>query len=187
MTSHITINTQRLRLRSLNAADSSNIENAAKNKAIADTMISIPHPYPKGEALNFIKHRIDEFNLNKSFTYVIETKENNNFCGITEVRDIDQEHYQGEVSFWLSEESWGKGYMSEVVKSVTEYCFTQTNLNRLYAYHMLRNPASGKVLKKNGFTHEGTLRQRVYKLNKFEDVALWGILKSDYKNAVVNL
>jgi len=95
------------------------------------------------------------------------------------VRDIDQEHAQGELSFWLAIQAWGNGYMGEVVEAVVNYCFRNLELNRLYGYHMMRNPASGRTLEKSGFTKEGVLRQRVIKLGVFEDVALWAILYSD--------
>ena len=63
---------------------------------------------------------------------------------------------------------------------VVQFGFKALNLNRLYAYHMLRNPASGKILEKNGFTQEGLLRQRVIKWGRFEDVALWAILRKEW-------
>jgi len=60
------------------------------------------------------------------------------------------------------------------------YGFEVLGLNRLYAYHMTRNPASRRVLEKNGFRKEGVLRQRVRKWGKFEDVALWAFLREDW-------
>lgn len=70
--------------------------------------------------------------------------------------------------------------MIEVVQAVVRYGLETLGLNRLYACHMLRNPASGRVLEKNGFRQEGLLRQRVKKWGQFEDVLLWAILKQDW-------
>ena len=100
------------------------------------------------------------------------------------MRDIDREHLQGELSFWLAIEAWGRGYMSEVVQAMVRYGFEDLSLNRLYAYQMLRNPASGRVLEKNGFRQEGLLRQRVRKWEQFEDVALWAILRQEWQDAL---
>lgn len=102
------------------------------------------------------------------------------FCGLIEIRKINREHSQGELSFWLTAETWGQGYMIEVVQAVVRYGLETLGLNRLYACHMLRNPASGRVLEKNGFRQEGLLRQRVRKWGQFEDVLLWAILKQDW-------
>ncbi len=80
----------------------------------------------------------------------------------------------------LAVEAWGQGYMSEVVQAVVRYTFEGLALNRLFAYHMLRNPASGRVLEKNGFKQEGLLRQRVKKWGRFEDVALCALLRQEW-------
>ncbi|NET34427.1 MAG: GNAT family N-acetyltransferase [Cyanothece sp. SIO1E1] len=47
------------------------------------------------------------------------------------------------------------------------YNFEQLGLNRIYAHHMVRNPASGRVLQKLGMVREGIMRQRVRK---------WGVM-----------
>ena len=50
------IDTPRLRLRPLVPADAPALQRAAAARAIADTMISVPHPCPPGEAARFIAH-----------------------------------------------------------------------------------------------------------------------------------
>ena len=52
-------------------------------------------------------------------------------------------------------------------------------LNRIHAHHMLRNPASGRVLEKIGMKQEGILRERVRKWGVFEDVAVLSILRKE--------
>jgi ribosomal-protein-alanine N-acetyltransferase len=74
--------------------------------------------------------------------------------------------------------------MSDVVQEVVRYAFEDFGLNRLYAYHMTRNPASGRILEKNGFKQEGLLHQRVRKWGQFEDVALWAILRQEWQDAL---
>ena len=49
-----TLETERLILRPLVFTDASLIQKFASNRQIADTMISIPHPYPDGEAERYI-------------------------------------------------------------------------------------------------------------------------------------
>ena len=174
------IETQRLQLRPLKRSDTSAIQKAASTREVADTMISLPHPYPAGEAEQYIARQQVEREAGRSVTFIIEQKAERGFCGVTEVRDIDHEHLQGELSFWLAIEAWGRGYMSEVVQAVVRYGFEVLSLNRLYAYHMLRNPASGRILEKNGFKQEGLLHQRVRKWGQYEDVALWAILRQEW-------
>lgn len=176
-----TLVTSRLRIRPIEPSDAPAIQKAAGAREIADTMISLPHPYPAGEAERYIARQVVETAEGDSVTFVIERKEQGNFWGLIEVRRIDREHSIAELSFWLCVEAWGRGYMSEAILAVLRYIFEDLHLNRLYAYHMMRNPACGRVLQKNGFSQEGLLRQRVRKWGRFEDVALWAILRPNWK------
>lgn len=180
MAAQPTLETVRLILRPLNSADAPSIQEKVSVRAIADTTISIPHPYPNGEVERYITRQLDASEVGHSVTFGIECKSLEEICGILEVREIEQEHAQAELSFWVAAEFWGQGYMSEALKPVIAFGFNHLSLNRLYAYHMLRNPGSGKVLQKNGFVQEGVLRQRVRKWGVFEDVALWAMLRKDW-------
>lgn len=176
------LKTQRLQIRPLELRDTSAIQQAADNRRIADTMISLPHPYPSNEAERYFeRHRIER-EAERAVSFTIEHKEKGWFFGLVEIRDIDREHSLGELSFWLAVEAWGKGYMTEVVRAAVRYGFHGLDLNRLYAYQMVRNPASGRVLEKNAFKQEELLRQRVRKWGKFEDVALWAILRHEWQD-----
>ena len=172
----------RLQLRPLERSDTIAIQRSAGNREIADTMISLPHPYPADEAERYFARQQAEQKAGRAVTFAIEHKAKGRFCGLVEVRDINHEHSLGELSFWLAVEAWGRGYMTEAVRAVVRYGFEDLGLNRLYAYHMLRNPASARVLEKNGFKQEGLLRQRVRKWGKFEDVALWAILQQEWQD-----
>lgn len=183
MLAHTKLETARLVLRPLTLADAPAIQRLARDRAIADTMISLPHPYPEGEAENYITRRITDQERH-SVAFAIESKLEKLVSGVIEIRDIDREHSVAELSFWLGIEAWGRGYMSEALPSVLRFGFDDLHLNRLHAYHMVRNPASGKVLKKNGFIQEGVLRQRVRKWEVFEDVVLLAILIQDWKRDV---
>ncbi len=173
----------RLQLRPLERSDSLAIQRSAGNREISDTMISIPHPYPTDEALRYCARQQDERKAGRAVTFVIELKAEGAFGGLVELRGIDREHLLGELSFWLDVGAWGHGYMTEAVRAIVRYGFEDLGLNRLFAYHMVRNPASGRVLEKNGFKQEGLLRQRVRKWGKFEDVALWAILQKEWQES----
>lgn len=177
------LETPRLRLRPLESSDAQAIQQAASVREIADTMISLPHPYPDGEAERYIAQQQTERGDGRSVTFSVEKKTVGGFIGLVEIRNIDREHSEGELSFWMAVEAWGQCFMSEVVKIIVQYGLECLDLNRLYAYHMLRNPASGRVLEKNGFKQEGVLRQRVRKWGEFEDVALWAILQQEWQNS----
>ena len=148
-------------------------------RAVADTMISIPHPYPGGEAERYVAAQAAALAEGRAVAFAIVERAAARLCGVAEVRDIDREHGQAELSFWLTPAVWGRGYMTECVGALVRYGFDDLGLNRLYAHHMVRNPASGRVLAANGFRQEGVLRQRVRKWGRYEDVVLWAVLAGD--------
>jgi [ribosomal protein S5]-alanine N-acetyltransferase len=84
------------------------------------------------------------------------------------------------MGFWIGSDWWGQGYATEAARSVLRFAFEGLGLNRVYAHHMVRNPASGRVMKKIGMKQEGVLRQRVRKWGVFEDVVILAILRADW-------
>ena len=93
---------------------------------------------------------------------------------------IDQISNLAELGYWIRKEEWNKGYCTEAGKSIIQFGFEHLNLNKIYADHMARNPASGKVLEKLGFKKEGHLKQHFKKWDIYEDIAVYGLCRSDY-------
>ncbi|MGF1489857.1 MAG: GNAT family N-acetyltransferase [Prochloraceae cyanobacterium] len=169
----------RLILRPFAIEDATVLTNLAGSKEIADTTISIPHPYRLDYAKNWIAKHSISFAEKTSVHFAIEIKETSQLIGSIELRDLDREHLQGELSLWIAKYFWGQGFATEAAKTILNYGFDRLNLNRISAYHMVRNLNSGKVLKKIGMKREGLLRQRVKKWGKFEDVLMYAIIAPD--------
>ena len=71
--------------------------------------------------------------------------------------------------------------MTEALSRVIDYAFDSMEINRIEAQHELTNPSSGRVMEKCGMKKEGVLRQRLYNKGKFVDVALYAIVRSDWR------
>ena len=93
---------------------------------------------------------------------------------------INKKHDIAELGYWIGKEYWNQGYCSETVKTMISFAFEEIHLNKIYAYFLCRNLASGKVLVKNGFVKEGFFKQHVKYNDKYEDVKCFSLLKSDY-------
>lgn len=110
--------------------------------------------------------------------YVSDDQEGS-VIGAAELRGIDLVHRQAEASFWLRRENWGRVTGFEGPPPADPDRVRPAPLNRVYAYHMARNPASGAVMAHCGFQSEGCLRERVWKLDRSEDAMPWSRLASD--------
>ena len=157
-------------------ADASNLARAGNHPAIASTMISLPSPFTTKDAEAWIADLAERSDLDG---YLIIDRAQNALIGAAELRDIDQMHRQAEVSFWLTPACWGRGFASAALLKLVRIAFDHHGLNRVYAFHMARNPASGRVMAKCGFHLEGRLRQRVWKDRRSEDAILWSRLLND--------
>ena len=168
-----TLFTSRLLLRPFAEADAARLAELGGDRAIADTTISVPHPFTRSFASSWIARR--NLAADRQLTRAICHRDNAELVGYVGVVDMDREHALGELSFWVGRPFWGTGIASEAATAIVELAFGELELNRLQAYHMVRNPASGRVLEHLGFQHEGLLRQRVRKWGVFEDVVICGL------------
>ncbi len=156
--------------------DARSLARAGDHLEVSATMISIPSPFTLQDAKGWIASIESHPNTDG---YLISREIDDLVIGAAELRDIDAEHRQAEVSFWLTPKTWGLGYASSALVQLVQIGFERHRLNRIYAYHMARNPASGRVMAKCGFHFEGCLRQRVWKLGRTEDAMLWSRLVVD--------
>ena len=79
--------------------------------------------------------------------------------------------------FWLAEAQWGRGIVSAAVALVVAHAFDAMGAERVQAYVYDWNPASRRVLEKNGFEQEGRLRRAVYKDGRWGDCWVYGRLR----------
>ena len=67
----------------------------------------------------------------------------------------------------------------QALSAMVSFCFTSTELKRLWAEVDVRNVASQRILEKSGFTREGLIRQGKM-VNTWCDYYIYGILDSDW-------
>jgi len=173
-----TLDTARLTLRPFRAADAPEVRRLAGARAIADTALNIPHPYPDGAAEAFISFTHAEYEAGEGATFAVVEQAGGALVGACGLR-INARFAHAEMGYWIAEHAWGRGYATEAAGAVLRYAFTQRGLHRVFAHHLTRNPSSGRVLQKIGMRREGLLRGHVRKGDVFEDVVVYGVLADD--------
>jgi hypothetical protein len=118
----MTFETQRLVLRALRPEDASTVAQLAGRREIAHTTISIPHPYSEQQAQEWIATHTGQQNLTKQVAFAITTKADGELVGTMGLRDIDQEHCQAEMGFWIGVEWWGTAIQDRAARPFIAFC-----------------------------------------------------------------
>ncbi|MCQ5131301.1 GNAT family N-acetyltransferase [Butyricicoccus faecihominis] len=93
------------------------------------------------------------------------------FCG------SDVYRKSAELGYWLAEEYWGKGIMTEAAKQLCAAAFAAFDIVRIEAEPFAYNQGSRRVLEKAGFTLEGVKRQSVFKNGAIQDSCVYALLR----------
>jgi len=171
-----TLTTERLVLRPFALSDAPAVQRLAGDREIAANTLLIPHPYPEGAAEEWIKGH-DEQSPNQIFA--ISLRGEGEAMGAIGLH-VERKHERAEIGYWLGVPYWGHGYTTEAARAVVGYAFAEGGINRVFAYHFRRNPASGRVLQKIGMRHEGTLRRHLKKWDAYVDLECYGIMRDEF-------
>ena len=181
-----TLQAERLILRPFTAADTDAIVQLVGDREIAANTLSIPHPYDRSVAEKWLATHDDAYTRGESVVFAVTGREAGDLLGCVGLV-IARDHRRAELGYWVGMPFWGRGYCTEAAQAVTRYAFDTLGLYRVFAHHLTRNPASGRVMQKLGMRHEGTLRGHVLKWGVHEDLELYGLLKDDYARTVAGL
>jgi [ribosomal protein S5]-alanine N-acetyltransferase len=136
---------------------------------------AFPHPYTIDDAKNWIK--IAEVSPQGTLFAIVVDGKAAGGIGIHLQSDVHK--YSAEMGYWLGEDYWNRGIISEAVKKVTSYAFETFDINRIFAHVFIWNQSSVRVLEKNNFKLEGRLRDNVFKDGVFTDELVYGLLRND--------
>lgn len=135
---------------------------------------TFPYPYSLQDAEQWINLASEE-NPAQNLAIVVNGEA---VGGIGIVINNGNYRHNAEIGYWLGEPFWGKGIATEVVRQMTEYTFHHFDVLRLEAHVYSYNPASAKVLEKNGYEYEGTMRKSIIKEGVLYDAYFYAKLKS---------
>ena len=171
-----TLYSERLILRPFTLADATDVQRLAGSPDVASTTMNIPHPYEAGMAESWIARHGPEFEAGTMAVWAITVA--SALTGAISLR-LERDHHRAELGYWIGQPYWGQGYATEAAATILEYGFTTLGLNRIQATHLIRNPASGRVMQKVGMRFEGVHREYFWKNGRPEDIARYAILASD--------
>jgi RimJ/RimL family protein N-acetyltransferase len=155
------------------------VQTLAGAREVADTTLQIPHPYPDGAAASWIDTHKGAWEAGTGVTYAITLRPEGALIGAIGLA-ISRSSAWGELGYWVAVPHWNHGYCTEAAHAVLRFGFDVLGLHRIQARHLTRNPPSGRVMQKIGMRLEGVHRDAVRKWDRFEDVAVYGILAPEW-------
>ena len=184
------LKTARLLLRPFEMSDAAVIRSIVNNEAVASTMRSMVLPYTEEMARQWLQSQGAIWASQASAVYGICLNPTEETAGQPQIGssplliggiglEICREDEKGEIGFWIDQSHWGKGVATEAATALIKFGFEKLRLHKIVAFHMVRNPASGRVMEKLGMQKEGVFRDHVKKSGKFEDSVAYGILACD--------
>ena len=166
------------KIRRWELSDARDLAAALSNKKIQDNLRDgLPYPYTEQDGKEFISAMLA---ANESDTFAFAITINGKAIGsIGAFRQTNIHNKTAELGYYIAEEYWGKGIMTEAVKQLCDYVFSHTDIIRIYAEPFAYNIGSCRVLEKAGFQYEGTLRSNALKNGNVFDMKMYSKLKTE--------
>ncbi len=164
-------------IRCIDRGDLNDVARLANNYTIAQMTANLPFPYTLAHAVTWFDYV--EATENEHVFAIIG---NGKFMGVVGLVH-EPEHERAELGYWLGEPYWNKRVMTTAAGLAVGYAFTLLDIQKIYSRCFKPNAASARVLEKNGFQLEGTLRAHHIRMGIVQDVLCYGLLRSDYEAA----
>ncbi|MGX8774741.1 MAG: GNAT family N-acetyltransferase [Bacillota bacterium] len=176
-----TIETERLILRQIRLSDAEvAFENWMSDDKVTE-FLTWPTHKDVSESEEIIREWIGQYEDPDFYQWVIVLKEIDEPIGSISVVEKDESINMFHVGYCMGRRWWHKGIMTEALKAVIKYLFTETDVNRIEARHDPNNPHSGDVMKKCGLRYEGTMRQADRSNKGIVDAAFYSILRLEWE------
>ena len=139
-------------------------------------------PFTEEETKTAIKMKITRQTEHprRSYELAVTLKENSALIGECYLDSRNAQYREAEVGYVLNKDYWGRGFATEVVATLVKFGFEELGLHRIYGTCGPDNPASSRVLEKNGFKLEGHFREHKHVRGEWRDSLYYAMLDHDW-------
>jgi ribosomal-protein-alanine N-acetyltransferase len=108
------------------------------------------------ETAHHVELALSLWDEGKAYSYAITLKSSDSVIGMIA---LHPENFRVGIGYVLARPFWGRGYMTEAARAVTNWLLEQPDVYRVFAICDVENPASARVMEKAGMIREGILRR----------------------------
>lgn len=133
------------------------------------------------DSISFIQSIIDSPPEKFELIFVINYKDE--FAGIIGFKDTDRANCKTEIGYWLSEPFQGKGIITQSVRLLVEYAFSNLGINRIQIKCAVGNLPSKKVPQRLNFHFEGIERDGELLANgEYTNLEVYSLLRVEFES-----
>ena len=178
----LTLNTERLTLKELDLNDLQNMHEL-HSLPETDEFNTMGIPADMGVTERLLADWIGIQELEPRMKYVFKIQDaDRSFIGLIGLNMGKPNYLAGEVWYKLHKDFWNKGYGTEALKRLLEFCFSDLKLHRIEAGCAVGNLGSIRVLEKVGMIREGRTRKKLPIRGEWIDNYSYAILEEDFYN-----
>lgn len=139
------------------------------------------NPHPDVEVTrNSIRNWVASYTNPNYYKWTICLKENpEQVIGDISIVEMDEIDSSCEIGYVLGKNYWCRGMMTEALKAVLDFCFTQAGFQKIRARYASLNPASGRVMEKAGMSYLKTITNGVERKDYVADLIYYQISRED--------
>lgn len=147
-TKDLLLKNEKILLRKFKLTDAESMfKNYCNDEEVSKYLTWLPHGNIE-LTKKLLKQWIEEYNLNV-YKWAIDYK--GEVIGAVDLQDVDLENESAKFGYVLGRGYWGKGLMTKILECIVKFSFEELELKKLSGIHAIGNPASGRVMIKNGF------------------------------------
>ena len=164
-------------LRKWRLSDAKDLAMALNNEKILNNLRDgLPFPYTEQDAHDYIITMLSS-DENSIFAYSI-TIDDRAVGSIGAFRQSNIHSKTAEIGYYLAEEYWGRGIMTDAIRELCRILFETTDILRIYAEPFAYNTGSRRALEKAGFCYEGTMKNNAVKNGKVLDMMIYSLTRT---------
>lgn len=129
------------------------------------------------EEIDSLKGIDEKYNNPEYYNWLITLKNNKKVIGAIHL-NIDNYNESVEFNYAIDDRYQGKGYMTEALEAVKNYCLNEIKVNRIFGGCEINNIASKKVMRKCNFIYEGTLKNHLKLRDGYHDMSIYSIINN---------
>jgi ribosomal-protein-alanine N-acetyltransferase len=173
------LTTDRLLLRQIQPTDAEALFATFSDESVMEFYGHMPHR-SVDDSLELIRQQQTWYARREGIRWGITLKGEDRVIGSCGFYLFDEGFYRAETGYELNRAFWRQSIMTEAMSAILAYAFAEPGLHRVEAVVDDVNERSKGLLRKLGFTHEGTLRQRFFWRNRFWDEHYFGLLRDEW-------